>query len=142
VARRKLDGRYESEVIGEADDAGLRADGVSVLTCDQADTKPATVKDAADYTVKDVLADYFKEQGLRKGESAIRDTQGRANLRIVPVLGSVRQRKATANTIWTILKASLNHAFREGKVDSDAAWRRVQSFRLVDVPKNHPPRHQ
>lgn len=183
VARRKLDGRYESEVIGEADDAGLRADGVHVLTYDQADAKARkwaamseTVKDAADYTVEDALADYFKEQELRKGKLAIKGTQSRANLRVVPVVGSVklqrltkqmlqqwlrdlgnlprmwhgrvlgpavtdeeqRKRKATANTIWTIFKAALNHAFREGKVDSDAAWRRVQSFRLVDVPKNRP----
>jgi integrase len=32
------------------------------------------------------------------------------------------------------LKAALNHAWREGKVASDEAWRRVTPFRDVDAP--------
>ncbi len=34
-----------------------------------------------------------------------------------------------------VLKAALNHAFREGKVASDDAWRRVKPFREADAPK-------
>ncbi len=39
-----------------------------------------------------------------------------------------RRRKATANRTLTILKAALNAAWREGKIPSDDAWRRVEPF--------------
>ncbi len=45
---------------------------------------------------------------------------------------ATRRRRATANRILTVLKAALNHAWREGKVSSDAAWRPVKPFRSVD----------
>jgi integrase len=43
-----------------------------------------------------------------------------------------RRRKSTANRILTILKAALNRAWRDGKVTSDAAWRRVEPFESVE----------
>lgn len=48
---------------------------------------------------------------------------------------AVRSRRATANRTLTILKAALNHAWREGKIESDEAWRRVQPFREVDAAR-------
>lgn len=48
---------------------------------------------------------------------------------------ALRRRRATANRTLTILKAALNHAFREGKASSDLAWRRVQPFREADSAK-------
>jgi integrase len=48
---------------------------------------------------------------------------------------AVRRRRATANRVLTILKAALNHAWREGKVASDGAWRRVMPFKGVDVAR-------
>jgi integrase len=45
-----------------------------------------------------------------------------------------RRRQASANRVLTILKAALNHAWREEKVASDAAWRRVKPFRNVETP--------
>jgi integrase len=42
---------------------------------------------------------------------------------------SVRRRRDTANRIRTILFAALNRAFSDGKVASDAAWRKVRPFR-------------
>jgi integrase len=45
---------------------------------------------------------------------------------------TARSRRATANRVLTILKAALNRAYREGKIPSDAAWRRVQAFRGAD----------
>ncbi len=45
----------------------------------------------------------------------------------------LRQRQATANRILTVLKAALNHAWREGRVATDAAWRPVRPFRDVDA---------
>jgi integrase len=37
-----------------------------------------------------------------------------------------RQRRNSANRVMAILKAALNHAWREGHVPSDSAWRRVK----------------
>jgi integrase len=46
-----------------------------------------------------------------------------------------RRRKATANRILTVLKAALNRAWRDGKVASDSAWRRVEPFESVDAAR-------
>jgi integrase len=43
-----------------------------------------------------------------------------------------RRRRSTANRILKILKGGLNHAWRDGKVTSDAAWRRVVPFEGVE----------
>jgi integrase len=41
---------------------------------------------------------------------------------------AVRQRRASANRTLTVLKAALNRAWREGKIPSDEAWRRIEPF--------------
>src|SRR3984893_14466360 len=46
-----------------------------------------------------------------------------------------RARRASANRTWTILRAALNHAFENGKVDSDIAWRKVKPFKRVDAAR-------
>jgi integrase len=46
-----------------------------------------------------------------------------------------RRRHASANRILTVLKATLNHAWREGKVASDDAWRRITPFREADAAR-------
>jgi integrase len=43
-----------------------------------------------------------------------------------------RRRRATANRKLVILKAALNMAWREGRVPSDAAWRKVKPYRDTD----------
>jgi integrase len=43
-----------------------------------------------------------------------------------------RRRRVTANRVLTTLRAALSRAFREGKVPSDSAWRRVEPFRGTD----------
>lgn len=48
---------------------------------------------------------------------------------------AMRKRKATANRILTVLKAALNHAWRDGYIASDDAWRKVKPFHNVDAPK-------
>lgn len=47
-----------------------------------------------------------------------------------------RRRKATSNRTLTILKAALNHAWRERRVASDEAWRAVQPFREADAARS------
>jgi integrase len=48
---------------------------------------------------------------------------------------AVRRRKSSANRTWTILRAALNHAFREDLVESDSTWRKVKSFKSVDAAR-------
>jgi integrase len=46
-----------------------------------------------------------------------------------------RRRKVSANRVLTILRGACNHAFREGLVTSDAAWRRVKPFGKVNAAR-------
>jgi integrase len=46
--------------------------------------------------------------------------------------GASNARRATANRILTVLKAALNLAYREGRVPSDDAWRRVKPYQDAD----------
>ena len=50
---------------------------------------------------------------------------------------AVRARRATANRTLTVLKAALNHAFHDGRIVSDEAWRKVKPFRGADAPVVH-----
>jgi integrase len=43
-----------------------------------------------------------------------------------------RARRASANRVGTLLRAALNHAFNDGKIESDIVWRKVKPFRGVD----------
>jgi integrase len=47
----------------------------------------------------------------------------------------LRRRRATANRTLTVLKAALNRAWRDGRVSSDAPWRRVEPFENVDAAR-------
>lgn len=47
----------------------------------------------------------------------------------------VRRRRSTANRVLTILKAALNHAYREGRCASDEAWRPVRAFGEADAAR-------
>ena len=44
---------------------------------------------------------------------------------------ATRRRRSTANRNLTVLKAALNRAWREGKTENDAPWRRVRPFSKV-----------
>ncbi|HZL30420.1 MAG TPA: site-specific integrase [Pseudolabrys sp.] len=46
-----------------------------------------------------------------------------------------RKRRATANRTLTILKAALNRAWRDHKIASDDAWRRVEPFEEADAAR-------
>ena len=46
-----------------------------------------------------------------------------------------RARRSTANRVLTVLKAALSHVYRDGRVPSDDAWRRVKPFPKVDAPR-------
>jgi integrase len=116
------------------------------------------------FTVAAALDAYF-ERLKHEGSKSLGDARGRARIHIIPALGdvpvadltrdaiskwltglagkakdgqdgdAVRQRRASANRVLTILRAALNQAFRDGKVASDVPWRTVQPFREVDSPR-------
>lgn len=46
-----------------------------------------------------------------------------------------RRRRATANRVLTVLKAALNHAYRNDRVTSSTAWTKVKPFERVDQPR-------
>jgi integrase len=46
-----------------------------------------------------------------------------------------RRRKAAANRVLANLKAALNRAWRDGKIETDAAWRRVEPFKGADAAR-------
>jgi integrase len=48
---------------------------------------------------------------------------------------AVRRRRASANRTLTVLKAALNRAWRDGKIASDDAWRRVEPFEEVGAAR-------
>jgi integrase len=56
-----------------------------------------------------------------------------ANQRSAPTSGDEkRARRASANRIYTVLRAILNRAFQSGHVASDREWRKVKPFPKVD----------
>jgi integrase len=48
---------------------------------------------------------------------------------------AVRRRRSTANRVLTILKAALNLARHNRRIDTDDAWAMAKPFREVDAPK-------
>jgi integrase len=48
-----------------------------------------------------------------------------------------RRRRASANRVMSILKAALNYAWREGHVQSDKEWRRVEPYEGVEAARVH-----
>jgi integrase len=121
---------------------------------EQSPNGPLTVE-----TAMENYFEYLEDEGRPPGEA-----RGRAAKHILPVLGTtlvdkldakqlrkwlagiatpppdaddetIRRRKSTANRTFTILRAALNHAFKEGDVNSDKEWRRVKPFADVDAAR-------
>jgi integrase len=46
-----------------------------------------------------------------------------------------RARRASANRNWTVLRAALNHAFQNDKLESDKAWRKVKPYKGVETAR-------
>lgn len=67
-----------------------------------------------------------RKRGIKGGEAKFKPLPRSADEK--------RKRQASANRTLTILKAALNHAWKEGRVASDDAWRRVRPFKNVDAP--------
>ena len=115
------------------------------------------VEDAS-YTVRQCVADYVAHLKVENSEDASRRVRQRLEKHLVPKLGRVRlmklstrqlkawrdgmvkqsddpevvrRSKDSANRVLSLAKASFNLAFRNGLVNSDTAWKRVQPFHGV-----------
>ena len=107
------------------------------------------------YTVQHAIDDYVRDLRQRKGADTATRNEQAARKHITPSLGpiplaklstktlrrwqldliatsndaeKVRKSQDTANRTYTVLRSALNSAFRDGAVQSDAAWRRVRPF--------------
>jgi integrase len=77
-------------------------------------------------------------RALATAPARLRAAKGKVNLRepYDDADDAQRRRRATANRVLTILKATLNHARREGLVSCpDDAWASVLPFKEADAPK-------
>jgi integrase len=74
--------------------------------------------------------------GLAKDSARLRTRQGQEQkFRETDGDDAQRARRASANRTWTILRAALNHAYHDGKTETDSAWRKVKPFKSVDAAR-------
>jgi integrase len=72
---------------------------------------------------------------LVKSPALLRTAKGAPqNFKPAPVTADeMRARRSSVNRIWTILRAALTKAFRDGHVRDDLAWRRIKKFENVET---------
>lgn len=149
-------GRYKKQRLALSDE---HAGGLTFEEALQrALAKHVERKDSA-VTVRDAAEQYIE---WFKVNRSCQWTEGRIRRYIIPALGSIpleelttaeverfksslvaqgadeektRKSKATANRNFTILRALLNRAWRNGLTSSNSAWARVQPFPGVDEPR-------
>ena len=90
----------------------------------------------AQMLTKKQIEDWHAEIASQPAKLRTSTTATRINFRPLSDSEAARRRRSTANRVLTVLKAALNHAYREGHIDSDDAWRRVRPFRGVDVARS------
>jgi len=76
-------------------------------------------------------------RALATAPARVRSKEGKVATRTLDATDAdaTRARRATANRVLTVLKAGLNLAYRDGKVATDDAWRRVTPFKGADAPR-------
>jgi integrase len=87
--------------------------------------------------IGDISADELRawHRGIAKQGARRRTKRGAAqNYGTIDGPEVARGRQASANRCLSLLKAALNHAWRDGKCDL-GAWPRVSPFKGVDVPR-------
>lgn len=89
-------------------------------------------KDIASLTA-DILSSFLR--GLADQPAVYRANKNGERKRRPVTSAGMRARRASANRVFTILKASLSRAFQNGKSQADDAWRRVKPFAKVDASR-------
>jgi integrase len=78
---------------------------------------------------KDAITDWLFDLA-----ASPRKTRAPAGVLVAPVTEEEkRRRRSSANRVYTVLRGALNMAFADGRVDTDAAWRRVKPLREADA---------
>jgi hypothetical protein len=81
------------------------------------------------------ITDWHHNLAAKPARLRTKKTAEKHNIRAVSdSVEAKRRRRATANRVLTILKAALNHAWKDGKATSDIVWRKVKPFKNVDAP--------
>jgi len=91
-----------------------------------------------DIEVNKLTADHLREwmMQMARTPARLRTREGlKQQYASLDSTDAKRRRKASANRTLAILKAALNHAWREGKVPSNAAWSRVRPFENVNTAR-------
>lgn len=78
---------------------------------------------------RDHVADSGPRVRVAKGEESASRTIDTENADVM------RKRYATANRIFTVLRAALNFGYRRNRIVTKAAWEKITPFRQVDAPK-------
>jgi integrase len=92
-----------------------------------------------DLVVAELTADRLRKwhTGMAAGPAQVRPKAGKVQFKPAPAGDdAVRARRASANRVLTMLKASLNHAYDEGHISNRDAWgRKLKPFREVEVAR-------
>jgi integrase len=74
---------------------------------------------------------------LARAAPRVRTLSGKQNYRAIDKndMEAKRRRQSSASRTWNTLRAALNHAWRQGLVPSDTAWRRVLPFKNVEAAR-------
>jgi integrase len=107
-------------------DARYRAEALILPVIGKIDTAKLTAKQIRAWQRK--LAETPPRLRTKEGEEQqYRELAGNPD--------AVRRRRASANRTLTVLKAALNRAWREGHITSDAEWRRVEPYEVVETAR-------
>ncbi len=127
LLRRHRGGAYQVEALGWADDAD-DADGVSVLTFEQAQAKALETADTGEgqpryrLTVRRALADYIEFKQAEGRDT--NDTERRAAAHILPVLGNIEVADLTSTRIRRWLSdLAASPAFKRTKKGADRKFK-------------------
>ncbi len=111
-----------------AKDARWRADALILPTLGKIDCEKLTTKQLRDW--RDAAAEAPARIRTKIGDKQLFRTAPDQD----PAEGK-RRRRASANRVLTILKAALNHAWRDQKIFSDQAWRALKPFAQADAAR-------
>lgn len=87
-----------------------------------------------DVQVEDLSADRLSKwlAAVAKKPARTRSPKGQQRHRQAKTEDEKRARRASANRVFSVLKAALNRAWRDGVIKGDPVWRRVEAFRGVE----------
>jgi integrase len=82
-----------------------------------------------------VIKSWFRNLSKERARSRGKEGKG-PNYRPAPVTDEQkRQRRASANKVWAILRAALNFAHDEGKIANNSAWIKIKQFTGVEAAR-------